>query len=125
MYRMQFGLTVAWLKGSETGSNESGYNVSSVEIHIGKADRDLMVIPSSVSLWSSSGGAPKSLLYTFTLLPDSFVAGFSLASIKFESNAILESDTSYFIVIKSSEQSRITITSSSAEDAGSLAGMVN
>ena len=109
-------------QGFRTGSNESGYNVSSVEIHIGKADRDLMVIPSSVSLWSSSGGAPKSLLYTFTLLPDSFVAGFSLASIKFESNAILESDTSYFIVIKSSEQSRITITSSSAEDAGSLAG---
>ena len=109
-------------QGFTTGSNEFGYNVSSVEIHIGKADRDLMTIPSSVSLWSGYGGAPKSLLYTFTLLPDSFVAGFSLASIKFESNAILESNTNYFIVIESSEQSRITITSSSAEDAGSLAG---
>ena len=110
-------------QGFTTGSNKFGYNVSSVEIRIGKSDSDSMTIPSSVSLWSGSGGSPKSLLYTFTQLADSLsVAGFSEESIKFESNAILEPNTNYFIVIESSEQSRITITPSSAEDAGSLAG---
>ena len=117
-----------WVDGGlaqmfRTGSNEFGYNVSSVEIRIGKADRDLMTIPSSVSLWSSdSSGDPESLLYTFTPLADSLPVGFNEASIKFESNAILESNTNYLIVITSTEQSRITVTSSSDDDPGASLG---
>ena len=119
-------------QGFTTGSNKFGYNVSSVEIRIGKSDSDSMTIPSSVSLWSydgvpgtlwsNSNGVPGSLLYTFTPLADSLSVGFSEASIKFESNAILESNTNYFIVIRSNEQSRITVTSSPNDDPSAFPG---
>ena len=119
-------------QGFTSGSNKFGYNVSSVEIRIGKSDSDSMTIPSSVSLWSydgvpgtlwsSSNGVPGSLLYTFTPLADSLSVGFSEASIKFESNAILESNTNYFIVIRSNEQSRITVTSSPNDDPSAFPG---
>ena len=55
-------------------------------------------------------------------MADSLSVGFSEASIKFESNAILESNTNYFIVIRSNEQSRITVTPSTDNDPGAFPG---
>ena len=117
-----------WVDGGlaqkfKTGSLRYGYDMSSVVFRLNAINKDnLVVVPSSVSLWSSSNGVPGALLYPLIYTPSTDDLGLGWTVIfQAPSAAILEQNTNYFIVIRSGE-SRVLVTSSASEDPGALLG---
>ena len=118
-----------WIDGGlaqefRTGSHRYGYNMSSVVFRLNTADREgSVVLPSSVSLWSSANGVPGALLYTLTYTPSAGDSDLGWI-VRFQAPVvgILEPNTDYFIVVRSTDQSRVQITQSMHEDSGALPG---
>ena len=117
-----------WIDGGlaqefTTGSNSFGYDMSSVAIYGRYFPDQRIEIPPSLSLWSSSNGVPGVLLYTlpFTKWGNDGSYGLRL-EYQAPVAAILEPGTRYVVVIGYLDQTRVVITSSPSEDAGSLAG---
>ncbi len=116
-----------WVDGGlaqkfRTGSRQYGYQMSSVTFLV-RPSADPIGYPSSVSLWSSSNGVPGTLLYPLIKRrgQDDFL-GWPV-TFQATTHAILEPNTDYFIVIRSSiDQSRVEITPSEHEDSGALSG---
>ena len=80
-----------------TGLNQHGYRVGDVAVQSMESDPS----PISISFWSSSNGVPGS---------------------RIDGAIILEPNTNYFIVVRSTSEARVQITSSSDEDADTLPG---
>ena len=80
-----------------TGLNQHGYRVGGVAVQSMESDPS----PISISFWSSSNGVPGS---------------------RIDGAIILEPNTNYFIVVRSTSEARVQITSSSDEDADTLPG---
>ena len=103
-----------------TGGNTGGYNLESVELSVGNYEN----VRATVSLYSDSSGVPGSSIFTFTN-PTSGITANANNTFAAPANTTLMASTPYHIVVsgandpdESTNEWRLTATSSNAEDSG-------